>query len=128
MIISTQSDIFIFKISNQPTNSRHHTALFCYYVVDIVWCPGSPRRCLEHTRVCKRQTACFERNFSENLLMLLLLSLRLQAENFNQEGNPVLALRGAKVSDFGGCSVSVSGQTVMTFQPDIVEAHDLKQW
>jgi len=51
-----------------------------------------------------------------------------EAENFNQEGNPVLALRGAKVSDFGGCSVSVSGQTVMTFQPDIVEAHDLKQW
>ena len=40
----------------------------------------------------------------------------------------MVALRSAKVSDFGGCSVSVSQMTVMTMSPDIEEAYTLKQW
>ena len=50
------------------------------------------------------------------------------AAKFEGDANPVVALRSAKVSDFGGCSVSVNSTTVMTVSPDIPEAYSLKQW
>ncbi|GAA5978470.1 hypothetical protein JCM10908_004367 [Rhodotorula pacifica] len=51
-----------------------------------------------------------------------------QAENWDENNASVLALKGAKVGDFGGRTLSVSGQTVMAVDPDITEAHDLQGW
>jgi len=51
-----------------------------------------------------------------------------EAENFDGEGNPVLAIRGAKVSDYGGCTLGTTNQSTLTLNPDIKESHQLKQW
>ncbi|CAG5127182.1 unnamed protein product [Candidula unifasciata] len=50
------------------------------------------------------------------------------AVNFNGQGYPVVAVKGAKVSDFGGRSLSVSGGSQMLINPDLKEAHILRGW
>eukprot|EP00127_Corallochytrium_limacisporum_P006836 Clim_evm51s236 gene=Clim_evmTU51s236 len=50
------------------------------------------------------------------------------AEEFNGSGNPILAIKGAKTSDFGGVSVSVLGTSVVQVNPDIPEAFALRTW
>ncbi|KAM9734140.1 replication protein A 70 kDa DNA-binding subunit isoform 2-T2 [Menidia menidia] len=51
-----------------------------------------------------------------------------EAEKFEGSGQPVLAIKGAKLSDFGGRSLSASfGSTLMT-NPDIPEAYKLRAW
>ena len=45
------------------------------------------------------------------------------AQSFNPSGNPVVAVKGCKVSDFGG--VSLSGG-VIQINPDIPKCHELK--
>lgn len=50
------------------------------------------------------------------------------AEKFDGEGNPVVAFKGVRVSDFGGCSISTVSSTTMIRDPDIPEAFELKQW
>jgi len=47
------------------------------------------------------------------------------AENFTGDNNPVLAVKGSKVSDFNG--VGLSGGDVM-INPDLAESHALKGW
>jgi len=47
------------------------------------------------------------------------------AENFNGEENPVVAVKGAKVSDYNG--VTLSGGDVLV-NPDIDQSHKLKSW
>lgn len=53
-----------------------------------------------------------------------------EAENFeeNASKNPVIAIKGAKVSDFGGRSLSILGSSVFNLNPDIPEAHEVKGW
>ncbi|KWU44939.1 replication factor-a protein [Rhodotorula sp. JG-1b] len=51
-----------------------------------------------------------------------------QAENWDENNASVVALKGAKVGDFGGRTLSVSGQTVVSIDPDIDEAHELQGW
>lgn len=51
-----------------------------------------------------------------------------EAEDFEGSGNPVISFRGARISDYGGCSLSTTGGTTMTVNPDVSEAHTLKQW
>jgi replication factor A1 len=51
-----------------------------------------------------------------------------QAENFSNIDRPVIALKGARVSDFGGRSISCSDTTAMSVNPDIQEAYKLKGW
>ncbi|XP_018021755.1 replication protein A 70 kDa DNA-binding subunit isoform X2 [Hyalella azteca] len=51
-----------------------------------------------------------------------------QAEKFDGTGNPVIAVKGAKVSDFGGVSLSLLGSSTLQVNPDISEAHQLKGW
>ena len=51
-----------------------------------------------------------------------------QAEEFDGSDNPVLLLKGAKVGDYNGRSLSVAGSTVMQINPDIPDAHTLKGW
>ncbi|KAI0076465.1 replication factor-a protein [Panus rudis PR-1116 ss-1] len=51
-----------------------------------------------------------------------------QAEQYNEEGNPVIAIKGAKVGDFGGRNLSTYSSSLMTINPDIPDAHMLRGW
>lgn len=50
------------------------------------------------------------------------------AETFNADGNPVLACKGCRLSDWGGRSLSVLASSQMLINPDMREAHLLKGW
>ncbi|XP_068206149.1 replication protein A 70 kDa DNA-binding subunit isoform X2 [Palaemon carinicauda] len=50
------------------------------------------------------------------------------AENFDGSLQPVLAIKGAKVSDFNGVSLSLLSSSSFQVNPDIMEAHKLKGW
>merc|ERR1712038_693057 len=50
------------------------------------------------------------------------------AESFDGSGCPVLAVKGAKVSDWGGRSLSAMGGSQQLINPDIPEAHRLRGW
>ena len=51
-----------------------------------------------------------------------------EAEAFNGSSCPVIALRGCKVSDFGGRSLTTQFSSLMSVDPDIPEAHQLRGW
>jgi replication factor A1 len=53
---------------------------------------------------------------------------RAQNEPERWDGNPVLAMRGCKVSDFGGRSIGTFNSTKLLFNPDIPEGHVLRGW
>ena len=48
-----------------------------------------------------------------------------QAKEFS---NLVLAVKGARVSDFGGCSISLINSSTLQINPDIPEAFRLRGW
>jgi len=50
------------------------------------------------------------------------------ATAFDAPTESVIALKGAKVGDFGGRSLSLLSSGTMTIDPDIPEAHKLKGW
>lgn len=50
------------------------------------------------------------------------------AEKFESSGQPILAIKGAKVSDFGGRSLNASFSSTLLINPDIPEAHKLRGW
>jgi replication factor A1 len=50
------------------------------------------------------------------------------AESFEAPVEAVIAFKGAKVSDFGGRSLSLLASGSMTVEPDIEEAHKLRGW
>ena len=52
----------------------------------------------------------------------------LKAEEIDASEFPVIVLKGAKVGDFAGRSLSVTGQTVVRLNPDIPEAHAIRGW
>jgi replication factor A1 len=52
-----------------------------------------------------------------------------QAHNFQGQVGSILALKGAKVSEYRGeKSLSVANSTLLEFNPDILEAQNLKEW
>ncbi|XP_050301275.1 replication protein A 70 kDa DNA-binding subunit [Anthonomus grandis grandis] len=52
-----------------------------------------------------------------------------QAENFDGSGNPVIALKSARVGEFGGGKqISTISSTVMKINPEIKECYQLKGW
>lgn len=55
-----------------------------------------------------------------------------QAEEASHEngwaGEPVLAIKGSKVSDYNGRTLSVSSASLLHMNPDIKEAHELRGW
>lgn len=64
-----------------------------------------------------------------NNIFYLQVNLTLwgkDAETFDGSSNPVVAVKGARVSDFNGKSLSVSMSSAMQINPDIKEAHILK--
>ncbi|XP_031632411.1 replication protein A 70 kDa DNA-binding subunit, partial [Contarinia nasturtii] len=53
----------------------------------------------------------------------------VDAENFNDYGQPVLLVKGGRVSEFGGGkSISMVGSTVLKKNPDLPEGHFLRGW
>lgn len=50
------------------------------------------------------------------------------AVTFDGRDHPAIAFKGAKVSDFGGRSLSLSSSGSMQTNPDIHEAHIVKGW
>ena len=51
-----------------------------------------------------------------------------EAEGFNPSNFPVVAIKGARVSDFGGRSLSTLMSSLLMVDPDIPEAHQLRGW
>lgn len=51
-----------------------------------------------------------------------------QAEKFDGSGEPIVAIKGAKLSDFGGRSLSASFNSTLMVNPDIPEAYKLRGW
>ncbi|KAG0164366.1 Replication factor A protein 1 [Apophysomyces sp. BC1015] len=50
------------------------------------------------------------------------------ATTIDLSGEPVLACKGVRVNDFNGRSLSLALDGTVAINPDIVEAHKLKQW
>lgn len=50
------------------------------------------------------------------------------ALSFDSQPESIVAFKGAKVSDFGGRSLSLLASGSMTLDPDIAEAHKLRGW
>uniref|UniRef100_A0A8C5MTN6 Replication protein A subunit n=1 Tax=Leptobrachium leishanense TaxID=445787 RepID=A0A8C5MTN6_9ANUR len=50
------------------------------------------------------------------------------AEKFDGSGQPVVAIKGARLSDFGGRSLSVLSSSTVMINPDIPEAFKLRGW
>lgn len=92
--------------------------------------------------VCKsvdevtRLTTKASREVSKRTLSLLDMSGKMvsvtlwgeEAENFDGSGNPIVAIKGAKLSDFGGRSLSASFSSTLMVNPDIPEAYKLRGW
>ncbi|TNN01692.1 hypothetical protein fugu_011074 [Takifugu bimaculatus] len=92
--------------------------------------------------VCKRTdeathfTSKSNREMSKRTLHLMDMSGKLvtvtlwgeEAEKFDGSGEPIIAIKGAKLSDFGGCSLSASFSSTLMVNPDIPEAHKLRGW
>ncbi|KAM8903285.1 replication protein A 70 kDa DNA-binding subunit isoform 1-T1 [Spinachia spinachia] len=51
-----------------------------------------------------------------------------EAEKFDGSGQPILAIKAAKLSDFGGRSISASFSSTLMINPDIPEAYQLRGW
>lgn len=51
-----------------------------------------------------------------------------QAEKFDGSGQPVVAIKGARLSDFGGRSLSTLFSSTVMVNPDIPEAIRLRAW
>lgn len=50
------------------------------------------------------------------------------ADKFDGSGQPIVAIKGAKLSDFGGRSLSASFSSTLMVNPDIPEAYKLRGW
>lgn len=57
-----------------------------------------------------------------------LSSLSIQAETFDGTGQPILAIKGARLSDFGGRSLSTQFSSTLMINPEIPEAYKLRGW
>ncbi|XP_054610320.1 replication protein A 70 kDa DNA-binding subunit-like isoform X2 [Dunckerocampus dactyliophorus] len=51
-----------------------------------------------------------------------------EAQNFNTCPHPVVAIKGARLSDFGGRSLSALFSSTLMVNPDITEAFKLRAW
>ncbi|XP_063061123.1 replication protein A 70 kDa DNA-binding subunit [Engraulis encrasicolus] len=51
-----------------------------------------------------------------------------EAESFDGSGQPIMAIKGARLSDFGGRSLSTLFSSVVMMNPDLPEAYKLRGW
>ncbi|XP_056297124.1 replication protein A 70 kDa DNA-binding subunit [Pseudoliparis swirei] len=92
--------------------------------------------------VCKsvdeltRLTTKANKEVSKRTLNLMDMSGKLvtvtlwgeEAEKFDGSGQPIIAIKGAKLSDYGGRSLSASFSSTLMINPDIPEAYKLRGW
>lgn len=98
-------------------------------VVDVI---GVCKKVEEVTRL----TTKTNREVSKRTLDLMDMSGKLvtvtlwgeEAEKFDGSGQPIVAIKGAKLSDFGGRSLSASFSSTLMVNPDIPEAYKLRGW
>ncbi|XP_066593347.1 replication protein A 70 kDa DNA-binding subunit-like [Prorops nasuta] len=65
----------------------------------------------------------------ESNTMVSLTLWRSQAREFNGSNNPVVAVKGASVREFNGRkSITLFNSSVIQIDPDIPEAHKLREW
>lgn len=72
-----------------------------------------------------------QKNKSNNKVLVTVFpfdSCFVQAEKFDGTGQPIVAVKGAKLSDFGGRSLSASFSSTVMINPDIPEAYKLRGW
>ncbi|KAL3856902.1 hypothetical protein ACJMK2_011608 [Sinanodonta woodiana] len=99
-------------------------------LVDVI---GTLKQCGDVSTVIGKQS---QREITKRELQLvdqsgMVVALTLwgkEAESFDGSGNPVLAIKGARVSDWGGRSLSVLASSQLIINPDIREAHLLRGW
>ncbi|KAL3856901.1 hypothetical protein ACJMK2_011607 [Sinanodonta woodiana] len=99
-------------------------------LVDVI---GTLKQCGDVSTVIGKQS---QREITKREVQLvdqsgMVVALTLwgkDAESFDGSGNPVLAVKGARVSDWGGRSLSVLASSQLIINPDIREAHLLRGW
>lgn len=99
-------------------------------IVDVI---GVCKEVMDMSTVTQRSTGRELKKRDVQLLDNTNTEVRLtlwgtQAENFDGSTQPIVAVKGAKVSDFNGCSLSTLSSSCMQMNPDIREAHILKGW
>lgn len=77
-----------------------------------------------HPQFKKRDTTIVDQNGFEVRMTLW----GQQAESFEPQDNPIVAVKGVKLGDFGGRSLSLMGSSSFAVNPDIPEAHQLRGW
>ncbi|XP_038159321.1 replication protein A 70 kDa DNA-binding subunit [Cyprinodon tularosa] len=98
-------------------------------IVDVI---GVCRSVDEVTKLTTKSN----REVSKRTLSLMDMSGKLvnvtlwgeEAEKFDGSGQPIVAIKGAKLSDYGGRSLSASFSSTMMINPDIPEAYKLRGW
>ncbi|KAK9521047.1 hypothetical protein VZT92_020886 [Zoarces viviparus] len=98
-------------------------------IVDVI---GVCRSVDEVTRLTTKSN----KEVSKRTLNLMDMSGKLvtvtlwgeEAEKFDGSTQPIVAIKGAKLSDFGGRSLSASFSSSMMINPDIPEAYKLRGW
>lgn len=98
-------------------------------VVDIIGVVKSASECTNITtkagkELKKRDIVLVDKSLTEVGLTLWGGT----AENFNGEDFPVVAIKGARVSDYNGVSLSSLSSSVVQVNPDLPQSHELKGW
>lgn len=113
--------VSINKIENKERND----------IVDVL---GIVKSC-EEIQMLKARTTGRELKkrdvtlIDESNTMICLSLWGSEAENFNGNNNPVVAIKGARIGEFnGGKNLSTLMSSVVQVDPDIPEAHKLRGW
>uniref|UniRef100_A0A8C9VSL5 Replication protein A subunit n=1 Tax=Scleropages formosus TaxID=113540 RepID=A0A8C9VSL5_SCLFO len=98
-------------------------------IVDVI---GVCRSVEDITRITTKSS----REVSKRTLSLMDMSGKVitvtlwgeEAEKFDGTGQPIMAIKGARLSDFGGRSLSALFSSTVMINPDIPEAYKLRGW
>ena len=106
------------------------TQLLYFYSIDVIGvCKSTSNLSSIITKNTNRKVSKLEIQLVDRSHCVVSCTLwGAEAEGFDGSKFPVLAIKGAKVSDFGGRSLNVSFNSVMNINPDIPEAHQLRGW
>lgn len=102
-------------------------------ILDVI---GVIKECAELSQITVKSTQKQLTKRDVTLIDTSSASVRLtlwgkQAEDFTEEeaaSNPVIAIKGVRVNEYQGKTLSSMGTSQITFNPDISEAHSLRGW
>ena len=106
---------------------KQYLFFFSFSNVDILAIVKSAGDCVSLTsragkELTKRELVIFDQSLSE----ITLTIWGTNAQNYAETGNPVIAIKGARVSDFGGVSLSTGFSSILQFNPDLPQTHELR--